>query len=209
MLNCCAWTCHFHSSAFLIHQKDLFCCLIKQQLQTDFYFLINQLLIGLLLPENCLILVWQRSPSLKSCGAYWDLEQLVHVFSVLVASRTSKRCILVHSRHFCPTSDTSLLAPSQASGRISFMLLSPQLLAQRRRFAPNSRIALRKKSFLTKLMSISVGEKKENYSWHIISACIFVNQWCCNMQPLKCVVPVVFPVFPHVFLTCHVLLQTH
>lgn len=91
-INCCAWTCHFHSSAFfffLKHQKDPFCCLIKQQLQTDFYFLTNQLLIALLVPENCLILVWQRSSSLKSCRTHRDLERLVHVFSVLVATRTS------------------------------------------------------------------------------------------------------------------------
>lgn len=66
MLNCCAWTCHYHSSAlFLTHQKDLFCCLIKQQLQTDFFFLTNQLLIALLLPKKCLILAWQRSSKFK------------------------------------------------------------------------------------------------------------------------------------------------
>lgn len=71
------------------------------------------------------------------------------LFSLLLGLQ--KRRILAHSRQFCPTSDASLLAPSQASGRISFMLLSAQLLAQRRRFAPNSRIGLWKKKLPYKI----------------------------------------------------------
>lgn len=64
----------------------------------------------------------------------------VHVcVCVSLCFRLQKRRSLAHSRHFCPTSDVSLLALSYASGSISFIWLSPWLLAQRKLFVPNSR----------------------------------------------------------------------
>lgn len=89
-LNCCAWTCHFHSSAFLNIPERSF--LLSNETATANRLLLSDkwIINSLLLPEKCLILVWQRSSSLKSCGVHWDLEELVHVFSVLIATWTSK-----------------------------------------------------------------------------------------------------------------------
>lgn len=106
----------------------------------------------------------------------WNSSCMFSLFSLLLGLQM--RRILAHSRHFCPTSDAGLLAPSQASGRISFMLLSAQLLAQRTRFAPNSGIALRKEKLPYKIDVHQCGGKLRKWLLHTVSMHVYLQTNC-------------------------------